>query len=408
MKSKQTNNMKLLLPFISPFLSPGLQRPQKDSAINWSTDIPEAPVLSSLYVPPASEHVSLPHIPLHNMGSNGKNRAEYVAFSLLDYNEGQPAIASSWDGAHQVLSIFRTEDTQSKDSKIILKSIKRIRTYIKHHLVDKALPKGDFILVVRNLWKLIDTIYTTKWDSLIFEKEKSLTIRKCVRVYIMPYYRQKQLLTSTLNMEMNTSTPLPSMRATLSPTTITSVAPPPPNKNVESTVKKTPKPLNMKKSYVQALKSNVSYNIEDILRVKKAFLALSVNEVGKMLKMKNSREGSKKPRINMMTRGLSREEVIIPIAKHITELIINSAHTHISNVNKCLKISKSDIVADFIRITNNRIVITTNKPANDLNLSTIENYLKNIKNVNLDSIESPHLPRSKLYMKIIGLLYKIK
>jgi len=349
------------------------------------------------------------------MGSNGKNRAEYVAFSLLDYNEGQPAIASSWNGAHQVLSIFGTENTQSKDSKIILKSIKRIRTYIKHHPVDKAPPKGDFILVVRDLWKLIDTIYTTKWDSLIFEKEKSLTIRKCVRVYIMPYYRQKQLLTSTLNMEMNTSTPLPSMGATLPsmgatlpPTTITSVAPPPPNKNIESTVKKTPKPLNMKRSYIQALKSNVSCNIEDILQVKEAFLALSVNEVGKMLKIKNSREGSKKPRINMMTRGPSREEVIIPIAKHITELIINSAHTHISNVNKCLKIFKSDIVADFIRITNNRIVITTNKPANDLNLSTIENYLKNIKKVNSDSIESPHLPRSKLYMKIIGLLYKIK
>jgi len=90
-----------------------------------------------------------------------------------------------------VLFIFGTKDTQSKDSKMILKSIKRIRTYIKHHPPDKVPPKGDFILVVRNLWKLIDTIYTTKWNSLIFEKEKSLTIRKCVEEYIMPYYRQK-------------------------------------------------------------------------------------------------------------------------------------------------------------------------------------------------------------------------
>jgi len=89
-------------------------------------------------------------------------------------------------------------------------------------------------------------------------------------------------------------------------------------------------------------------------------------------------------------------------------LIINSAHTYISNINKCLKISKSDIVTDFIHITNNGIIITTNKPANNLNLSTIENYLKNIKNVNSDSIKSPHLPRSKSYMKIIGLPYKIE
>ena len=110
----------------------------------------------------------------------------------------------------------------------------------------------------------------------------------------------------------------------------------------------------------------------------------------------------------MTTRGPSRKEVIISMAKHNTELIVNSAHTHISNINKCLKISKSDIVANFIYITNNRIVIITNKPANDLNLSIIENYLKNIKNVNSDSIKSPCLPRSKSYMKIIGLSYKIK
>ena len=98
-------------------------------------------------------------------------------------------IANSWDGAYQVVSIFKTKDIQIKDSEMIHKSIKRIETYIKHHPVDKAPPKKDFILVVRNLWKLIDIIYTAKWDSLIFDKEKSLIIRKCVREYIIPYYR---------------------------------------------------------------------------------------------------------------------------------------------------------------------------------------------------------------------------
>ena len=185
-----------------------------------------------------------------------------------------------------------------------------------------------------------------------------------------------------------------------------SVAPPPPNKNVESTIKKDPKPSNMKKSYAQASKSNLSC-IEDIVWVKEAFPALSADEVGKVLKIKNSREGNKKPRINMMTKGLLRKEVIILMAKHIAELIVNSAHIHIANVNKCLKNSKSDIITDFIWSTNNRIIITTNKSANNLNLSTIEKYLKNIQNVDPDSIESPCLPKSKSYMKIIGLPYKI-
>ena len=49
-----------------------------------------------------------------------------------------------------------------------------------------------------------------------------------------------------------------------------------------------------------------------------------------------------------------------------------------------------------------------NKLANTLDLSTIEKFLKNIDNVNLDSIEGPHLPKSKSYMKIVGLPYKIE
>ena len=93
------------------------------------------------------------------------------------------------------------------------------------------------------------------------------------------------------------------------------------------------------------------------------------------------------------------------MTKANAELIVNSAHIHVSNVNKCLKISKSDTFADFIRFNVNRIIITTNKPASDLNLSTIEKYLKNVQNINLDSIESPHLSKSKSYMKIVGLPY---
>ena len=208
-------------------------------------------------------------------------------------------------------------------------------------------------------------------------------------------------------MKTNTPFPLPSAEAVPPPTTNMSVTLPPSNKNVESTVKKASKSLNMKKSYVQALKSNLSC-IEDILQVKKVFPALSVNKVGKVLKISNGREGNEKPKINMTTRGPSRKKVIIPMAKHIAELMINSAHTHIINVNKYLKNSKLDIVIDFIHITNNGIIITTNKPANNLNLSTIEKYLKSIQNVDSDSIKSPCLPKSKSYMKIIELPYKIE
>jgi len=49
-----------------------------------------------------------------------------------------------------------------------------------------------------------------------------------------------------------------------------------------------------------------------------------------------------------------------------------------------------------------------NKPANTSDLLTIEKYTKNISNINLDSIDSPRLPKSKSYLKIVGLSYKME
>jgi len=135
------------------------------------------------------------------------------------------------------------------------------------------------------------------------------------------------------------------------------------------------------------------------------FPSLSADEVGKILKVKNSSEGKKKPKFNMTTRGLSRKEVIIPMAKLNTELIVKSAHIHVANINVCLKNSNSDIIVDSIHISNNGIIITTNHPANILELSRIKNFLKKIENINLDQIKGPCLPKSKSFMKIIGLPY---
>ena len=133
------------------------------------------------------------------------------------------------------------------------------------------------------------------------------------------------------------------------------------------------------------------------------FSFLLTDEVGKMIKAKNSSEGKKKPRVNITTRKPFRKQVIIPMAKSNTELIINSANHYISNVNKYLKNIKSDVVADFICSTNYRLIITMNKLANASNLNTIEKYLKNIQNIKSDSINCLYLPKSKLYLKIIRL-----
>ena len=137
--------------------------------------------------------------------------------------------------------------------------------------------------------------------------------------------------------------------------------------------------------------------------MKEAFLSLSADEFYKILKVKNGSEGKKKPKLNMTTIGPSRKEVIIPMTKPNAELITKSVHKIIANINEYLKNSNSDVIADFIRLSNNGVIITTNRPANKSELSRIENFLKKIDNIDPSSIEAPHLPKSKSYMKIVGL-----
>ena len=254
MAPKQANNKKQSLPFVSPFLNPSLQRPQEDLDMDWSMDPPQAPASPMPRVTPASEHVPSPYVPLHNKEPNDKNKAASTVPLVLSYGKEQPAISGNWDGSHHALSIFGSENTLAKDSEMIYDSLTRMRSFIKHH---PNPTEREVKPVVKKLWKLIDTIYSANWDTVPFCKNKDLTIRKYVGDHIMPYYTQNQPSTESSNaMTTNTLSPLPTINIPR--------APPSPNKNVESTTKKDPKPLNLKKSYTQASKSNLSC-IEDIV-----------------------------------------------------------------------------------------------------------------------------------------------
>ena len=145
--------------------------------------------------------------------------------------------------------------------------------------------------------------------------------------------------------------------------------------------------------------------VEDILHIKEAFSILLADEVGRIIKVKNSSKEQKKPRINMTMKGLSRKQVIISTTKLNAELIVNSANQIIANINKGLKEIKSEIFANFIYIINKGVIITTNKLASTSNLIIIKKYIKNSNNINLNAINSSHFPKSKSYLKIIGLLY---
>ena len=385
----------------STFVNPGLQVPRDKLSMDWSEDIPEVQSSPTPCAPPAGGNVLLPYALLHNRDAKGKRRTDLIDSgpSLLNYSGNQPLMPSSWDGAYHTLSVFETEESCEVDASNMAKLISRIVEYIKNNLADKKLPAREFEYIAKGFWDLIIAIYSSRWDLLPIKDGKNF--RALVGEKILNNYVKHGLLNQSKAKEALSSMPAIAMNPSI-PTT------PPFSKTTGPNKKKATKPMITKKSYAQASKVNISSSIEDVIRVKEAFPSLSADEVGKMLKAKNSSGGLKKPKINMTTKEQSRREVIIPIAKTNAELIINSAHIHISNVNKCLKNSKSDTFADFIQSNVNGIIITTNKPTSDLDLSTIEKYLKNVQNVNPDSIESPCLPKSKSYMKIVGLPYLSK
>ena len=138
--------------------------------MDWSADNPyTSPIL---HVPP-SEHVLSPRVPLSQGGSSSSNKSEMSGFnqSLLNYGNGQPSDASSWDGAFQAVSLFGTKEASSTDAMNIHESLVRIGNYIKNRPTNKKMPSRDFISVIKSLWKLFDIIFTSKWDVLLFDRE---------------------------------------------------------------------------------------------------------------------------------------------------------------------------------------------------------------------------------------------
>jgi len=68
------------------------------------------------------------------------------------------------------------------------------------------------------------------------------------------------------------------------------------------------------------------------------------------------------------------------------EKVMAKANIYISNINKLLKGVKSEIFVDFICSNNKRLVITTNKVAVISDLNIIKKYMKNLNNVDSNSV----------------------
>ena len=87
---------------------------------------------------------------------------------------------------------------------------------------------------------------------------------------------------------------------------------------------------------------------------------------------------------------------------------MESLSSHITNLNRALKNIKSDVMADFVRSDQTGITIVMNKITALLDLQMIEKYIKQANQIDSGNLETPQLPQSKSYLKIIGIPYLLE
>ena len=91
----------------------------------------------------------------------------------------------------------------------------------------------------------------------------------------------------------------------------------------------------------------------------------------------------------MTTKGLLRKHVIIPISSENIMKFIKNSSLHITNINRSLRNTKSEVLVDFIQLDPLEITVVTNKVALQSDLQIIEHYIKNANDINSLHIKVP-------------------
>ena len=258
---------------------------------------------------------------------------------------------------------------------------------------NKANKVKDLEGVGKAVWGFISALYESQWDNIIADKNGLLFRHKVKAQFNPPLPR---------NVVSNKG------KSTNKAATISTLFPPilaeSPKEVMEiSKFFKKNFSTQEKKSYAQVLFQNINI-ARDTLRIKEAFPNLQ-NKKFKNIQKIISGEGKPKPRLNMTTKESSWKQVIVSMNATNANNFMNDSSTHVTNVTRALKNIKLEVMADFIRMEKSGLVITTNKVASNLDLQAIKKYVKNLYSVDVDNMESPRLLQSKLFLKIISILY---
>ena len=104
------------------------------------------------------------------------------------------------------------------------------------------------------------------------------------------------------------------------------------------------------------------------LKIKEMFPKLLNKKIDVIQKVVNRNNKKLKQKINMITKGPSCKQVIVPMSNKLGKRFTKNSLTRIININHALKNIKSNICTDYISSDNKEIIITTNNVTLNSNL----------------------------------------
>ena len=326
----------------------------------------------------------------------------------LPYDPNAPTEPELWSGSFHPISLHGSIEHFASDANSIKVSLNFLSKYIQGKQVDssRANDLADLDGMGDAIWNFISSVYGSKWDSL-FTDHKSNTLRNKIAAKFTPRV-------APTNGNSRKETPKSS------PITINKAPPLPPlpakSKKEINTISKyfqSRKPANINKnsgnkssipqgnkSYAQASKMPTSTS--DVLKIKENFPALNAKKIDQISNIVKGGE-KQKPRLQSTTKGPSRKQVIIPMSSENSSSFMRNSSIHVANINRELRNAKTEVLVDFIRSDTNGVIIVTNKVGQQSDLSVIDNYIKNLSEVNALQVENSRLPMSKSYLKITGI-----
>jgi len=317
----------------------------------------------------------------------------------LPYDPNAPADPEIWGSNFHPISLHGSIEHLGSDVKNIKDFLRFMTKYITNKQIESSKTNNldNFKGIGEAVWNFISSVYKANWDTL-YTDNNSISLRRKIASKFTPKIQPTSQKTS----KKKNSPSLANIKR---------LPPPIPTKtpkevNEISKFFKSSKLVNLaankSKSYAQASKQNVS--MANVIKIKETFPSVGTKEINQI---NNIIKGPSKlkPYIQLTTKGPSRKQIIIPMVKDNINRFMKNSSIHVANLNRNLRNAKSKVLVDFIHSDPLGITVITNKVPLNSNLLTIEKYVKNLENINSTQVETPWLPQSKSYLKIIGILY---